>query len=249
MNFLRKSKENLPASGYVHVAVCDNEEFFLTEIAEVVRSCVQPDRLDLKTFSDPLEMLGSGETFNIAVLDIQMPALSGIDLAAELFKRCPDCQIIFVSSYTDYVTEVYDTPHLCFILKSRVRELLPRYLSRAQQMLNKLEGQLITVEYHGTVSRIQERDILYIERMGRVTTIVCRDGRVLTVPDRIESLLEKLTPELFCRCHASFIVALRYVASYDRTEFVMTDGKHIPISRAYSSPSKQAFSHFIGSQI
>lgn len=246
---VRKSDNLQPVKQPVHIAVCDNEEFFLSEISDVIRSSIEPDRLALHTFSDPLEMLNSKESFRIAVLDIQMPALSGIDLAAELIKRCPDCQIIFVSSYTDYVTEVYDTPHLCFILKSRIRELLPRYLLRARQTLDKLEGQLLSVEFRGSITRVPERDILYLERMGRLTSVVCWDGRVHTTPERVEALAEKLSPESFCRCHASFIVGLRYVSSYDRTEFVMADGKHVPISRAFSTSAKLSFSRFIGSQI
>jgi len=246
---LRKQDEIPAPRQPVHIAVCDNEEFYLSEIAAVIRESVEPELLDLKTFSDPLQMLDSGEDFRIAVLDIQMPALSGIDLAAELVKRCQDCQIIFVSSYTDYVTEVYDTPHLCFILKSRIREMLPRYLIRAQQTLDRLEGQVLSVDFRGTVSRILEKDILYMERMGRLTSIVGWDGRVHSTPDPIETLLPRLSADSFCRCHASFIVDLRYVQLYDHTEFVMADGKHIPISRAYAANARQSFSRFIGSQI
>ena len=249
MKQVRRSEGVAAVTKPVQIAVCDNEDFFIGEISDVIRSNIEPDLLALETFTDPLKMLDSPNAFQIAVLDIQMPALSGIDLASELVKRCPDCQIIFVSSYTDYVTEVYDTPHLCFILKSRIRELLPRYLLRAQQTLANLEGQILTIEFRGTVTRIQEHDILYLERMGRLTSIVCWDGRIHTSPERIDALLEQLSSESFCRCHASFIVDLRYVTVYDRTEFVMADGKHIPISRAFSMAAKQSFSKFIGNQI
>lgn len=246
---MRKSESAVPLKSPVHIAVCDNESFFLDQIAEVIRASIEPECLALQTFSDPLDMLNSREVFRIAVLDIQMPELSGIDLASELVKRCPDCQIIFVSSYTDYVTEVYDTPHLCFILKSRIRELLPRYLLRARQTLDRLEGQILSVEFRGKVTRIPENEILYLERMGRLTSVVCWDGRVHTTPERVDALAERLSPESFCRCHASFLVDLRFVSSYDRTEFIMADGKHIPISRAFTLSAKQAFSRFIGNQI
>ena len=67
--------------------------------------------------------------------------------------------------------------------------------------------------------------------------------------ERVLALFERLSAGSFCRCHASFIVDLRYVTAYNRTEFVMSDGRDIPISRAFSAPTKQAFSRFIGDQI
>lgn len=246
---MRKWKVNAPECAPVRVAVCDNEKIFLDLIAGIVQKSIEPQSLILRTFSDPAEMLKSGESFQIAVLDIQMPQMTGIDLAAIITERSPDCQIIFVSNYMDYVTAVYDTPHLCFILKSRVQELLPRYLLRARQSLDRLTGDMLSITYHSEVTRIPERNILYIERVGRLSSVVCWNANVHTTPERIEQLSDKLSPECFCRCHASFIVGLRYVATYERTEFVMTDGKHIPISRAHSRTSKQAFSRFIGEQL
>lgn len=233
----------------IHLAVCDNEQVFIDGISDVIKQSMDSGSYVLHTFSDPLAMLNSSDVFNIAVLDIQMPELTGIDLAAELVKRCPECQIIFVSSYTDYVTEVYDTPHLCFILKSRIPELLPHYLQRARQTLEALEGQTLYIEYRGSIVRVQEKNILYIERTGRNSSIVCKDGSVHPTLERIETIFERLSAGSFCRCHASFIVDLRYVTAYNRTEFVMSDGRDIPISRAFSATTKQAFSRFIGDQI
>ena len=246
---MRKPEKKLPVHQPIHLAVCDNEQVFLDEITDVVCKSMDPDSFVLHTFTDPLVMLNSDEIFNIAVLDIQMPELTGIDLATELIERCPDCQIIFVSSYTDYVTEVYETPHLCFILKSRIQELLPNYLQRARQTIATLEGHILTIEYHGSYKRIPEKDILYVERMGRISAIVCVQDTVCETQERIESIVSRLSSFSFCRCHASFIDDFRYVSTYTRTEFVMSDGKHIPISRAFSRQTQQAFSLFIGDQI
>ena len=246
---MHKWKAHEPERPPVRVAVCDNEKIFLDLIAGIVQKSIEPKSLIFRTFSDPAEMLKSGEGFQIAVLDIQMPQMTGIDLAATITERSPDCQIIFVSNYLDYVTAVYDTPHLCFILKSRVQELLPRYLLRARQTLDRLAGDMLAIAYHSEITRIPERNILYIERAGRLSSVVCWDTNVYKTPERIEQLSGELSPEGFCRCHASFIVGLRYVATYERTEFVMTDGKHVPISRAHSNTAKQAFSRFIGEQL
>lgn len=55
-------------------------------------------------FSDPLDALAYAERENIdiAFLDIQMPVLSGIELAKKIKKIRPDCSIVFLTGYSEY---------------------------------------------------------------------------------------------------------------------------------------------------
>ena len=56
---------------------------------------------------------------NIAVLVIQMPEENGIELSRKIQERNPACSIIFVS-------DVYEVPHLCMVLKEQLAVQLPK---------------------------------------------------------------------------------------------------------------------------
>lgn len=71
-------------------------------------SSVVPDA-DLKLFSDPIEALEESKTFSpdVAFLDVNMPNMSGLDLAKHLLKINPKINVIFVTGYSEYATDAF----------------------------------------------------------------------------------------------------------------------------------------------
>ena len=65
-----------------------------------------------------LQEIGAhGYTPDIAIVDIQMDEMSGIELAKRINTVLPQCAIIFATSYLSFATDVYETEHAYFILK------------------------------------------------------------------------------------------------------------------------------------
>ena len=62
---------------------------------------------------------------------------------------------------------------------------------------------------------------------------------------KVSEVMEMLDSKNFVRCHSSYIVGLRFVSKFRRTNFVMINGQTIPISRPNTARVKEIFGDFL----
>ena len=163
-------------------------------------------------------MTQQGYAPRVAVLDIRMAGMDGIELAKRLNALVPGCAVIFLTAYLSYAPDVYETRHVYFVLKSE---------------LDRRIG----------YRNVPVTDVLFLERILRKTRVVMTDGEEL-VTAAPAALLEAVPDGVFLRCHQSYIVNLAHVRTLGDTFFRMEDGTSVPISRAFYKEAKNAYYHY-----
>ena len=154
-------------------------------------------------------------------------------------QYAPLCQIIFLSSYLSYATEVYETEHIYFILKSQLHQRIGPALHQALTALGDRSVQ-ITAQKDGSTHVIALQDVLYLERNLRKTKVITQQGVFLT-QESPETLISGFGH--FVRCHQSYWVNRKHVQAIGSNHFTMDSGSGIPISRTYLQEAKQRFLH------
>ena len=99
-------------------AVCvDDEELVLFRTVSLVKKTKKFD--EIASFTDALEALDflDDEKVDLALLDIDMPGMKGIDLAANMKKKCPDIKVIFLTGYSEYAVDAYAMHASGYLLK------------------------------------------------------------------------------------------------------------------------------------
>ncbi|MFC5404953.1 response regulator [Cohnella soli] len=88
-------------------------------------------------FRDPREVLAKQEQlrFEVAFVDIEMPELSGLELAARLQTANPELHIVFVTAYEQYAVEAFELDAADYLLK-------PVQLGRLDMTLKRLRAKL-----------------------------------------------------------------------------------------------------------
>ncbi len=181
-----------------------------------------------------LEILNN-EPIDLLFLDIQMPALSGVNLLKTLRYRPV---VIFTTAYADFAIDAFDLNAVDYLLKpfsferfiqavGKAKEQLRLRISPAPDAGNK---EYFTAKVDGKLVKIPFEKVLFIEGLKEYVRIVCRDGRYVT----LESLqrLEGLLPAgNFLRVHKSYIVAKDKVQSLNGNMLEIEKYK-IPISRS-----------------
>ena len=229
----------------IRVLLGDDNPIILEEIRRIVeKEFAEIPHAVLCTAEPDLTQLREKE-FQIAVLDVMQPKISGIELAQTLLAVNRQCQIIFVTGYVGCVTDVYTVPHLCLILKDRLPELLPGQLRRAVAELRRMEKALLIVSAHGTIFQIRQSNICYVERVGHTSHIICVDGRDVAVPDKLDSMERQLNPVDFCRCHVSYLINFQNVSAYQRKQFTMQNGTIVPVSRVNGERVREKYMEFL----
>lgn len=86
-------------------------------------------------FSNPLEALHKTNTLkpDVMFLDIEMPEMSGLELAERVYSSGYECEIVFITAYNQYAIEAFDVNALDYLLKP----VIPERLSRSVERVNK----------------------------------------------------------------------------------------------------------------
>jgi len=231
------------------IAICDDEAVSLDRIQQMTAQVLGSQwELDIICTDSPNELLEQATHVQIAILDIQLPEQNGIVLAQRLLQKNPGCCIIFVSGYVHYVSDVYDVPHLCMVLKDQMDIQLPKYLHRAVCMAVSEDSQFV-IKINGLERTVAMETVSYLERRGHITYINLQNGQQFQIREKLDDLMNRISCSFICRCHVSFAANMQWVASMRENEFVMKNGSIVPISRVNKQLVKKLYFDYLKSKL
>lgn len=231
------------------IYICEDDAFD----TKIIRNIIEEYRkkrsipLTVNTFSDGKNMFAYGQKNSdstpdpdIILMDIELGAENGIEIASKANELWPECQIIYLSNYLSFSTEVYNTRHIYYVIKEQAEKRLPEALDKAIQ--NSIVSRS-TAFFHlldKTDIWLKLDDIIYLERNVR-TTIIHTEEKEYLIRDKLNDLTDLLSHGQFSRCHNSFIINLAKVRKKTPKSYIMTDGKEIMISRKYRAETIKQF--------
>ena len=189
------------------------------------------------------EAMKDKEPYDIVIMDIDLPDGNGIKFSKQINVFSPHTIIIYMTSYEDYVSDVYDTEHIYFILKKNYQKYLPHALSLANEALNKQRRASLKIFWNKEEYNILQKDIFYMERKLR-TTFIVTPTHIYPTSEKLEDLLKRLG-ETFAMSHRSFIVNLKMVQEITKDSALLVNGTSIPISRSYYKALKDQVNNLI----
>ena len=177
---------------------------------------------------------------DVAFLDIRMPGLSGLDVAAAAAQLSARTQIVFVTAYDQYAVDAFERGAIDYLLKPIMPERLAATVQRLQARVDNPDAEALAalIERLGrnmprdsavepltwlTASAGRETrlilvdDVAYFRADNKYTTVVTADGEAL-LRTPIRELLERLDPATFKQIHRSTIVNLKAVAGIVRDD-------------------------------
>ena len=191
--------------------------------------------------------------FDILYLDIDMPQMSGMELAEKIRETDQDVILIFCTNLQQFALNGYSVGALGFIVKPIQWYSFHMYLTRALKVLQKRAGQKTApphiVVKDGTVTRLLDAaEIAYVEvRQHDLLYNLCGgDGKTEIIKNRgsMQEIAAQLTPYGFVRCSASYLVNLRCITAVSRMN-VYIGGAALPIGRTYKDAFTEAFSRYM----
>lgn len=216
------------------VAICEDDIYTRMAIARRAESLLSERGLDfsIHPFSSAEAFLEAGDSFDLAIMDIQMKGMDGMSAAREMQARGGNTRFLFVTSYPDYVFDSFDVEVVSYLLKplddGAFRDALGKALRAAGAVNDGSSGDIV-VKSGGAYHKLRLEEILYCESIGHKVRITARHGAV-EYYGSIESLQAELG-ERFFRPHRAFLVNPEHVRGRDRNGVSMTDGTTIPLSR------------------
>ncbi len=178
----------------------------------------------------------------VAFLDIRMPGLTGLEVAAALPDASPKTQAVFVTAYDQYAIDAFDKGAVDYLLKPVARARLAATVQRLKARIASGAGDAaalaelvarlgqtmpnsskepplvwLTASAGAETRLIMVEDIAYFQSDTKYTVVMTAAGEAL-LRKPIRELLDVLDPAIFKQIHRSTIVNLRAVASITRDE-------------------------------
>jgi len=179
--------------------------------------------------------------FDLAFLDIQMKAMSGIELANCIRKDDANIQIVFVTSFKQYVLKGYDVNALHYLIKPVSPSKLMPVLDKAHVIWRAHQDSFMLVPDGEGQQKLALGDITHIA-ISSHTARIHTDERAFDVRKTMSELTAAL-PSYFVRVHRSYIVNLFKVDCMYKDSLILSSGEKLPISRKSSKAANDAFLH------
>lgn len=154
------------------------------------------------------------ESIDLLIADIEMPNLSGYELADIIHSHALDISVIFVTGTSGYAVHAFELNVHDYIMKPYSKDRLLKSIERLMEKSKSAEiaGRLY-LKQKNDIHIIQKKDIVFIERSGRSTTIHTKSGPIKTY-QTLNELEGELRERDFLRSHRSFIINIHYVKNF-----------------------------------
>lgn len=234
----------------LRIAICDDEEKQLNESAALLNAylrCRPSLKGEVETFRSGGALLTKVEEtggFDLYVLDILMPELSGIDTGRRLRGMGEGGEIVYLTSSNDFASDSYDVRAFFYLLKPVEERKFFQVLDGAVEKLIRRRNSAIVVTTVDGPRRILLERIRYVERVGRCMRYYCTDGTVdsqsIRVPFR-EMAAPLLADRRFYLCGASFVLNFQHVTGVKGKTALLDNGQTVALPRTAATEFKKAW--------
>ena len=220
----------------INAIAIDDEPLALKVIKSL---CDNSESINLqKTFTQPSEALKHLRKFptDLIFCDIQMPAMTGINLVKSLQQNS---MVIFTTAFSEYAAVSYELNAIDYLLKPINQKRFSQAIAKASEYfdyVNKKDhsaDKSIFIRADFSLVKIPLADILYIEGMADYVKIYIKDRKTIMARMPMKDMMEKLNAADFIRVHRSFILPFSKIEAVRGTTIFIGDTE-FPIGRTYA---------------
>ena len=213
----------------MRVLIIDDEPLARANLTNILSKRSNVEDFDCANDAvDALEKL-SKSTYDILLLDINMPEVSGIELIDQLQRSGkPAPAIVFVTAHEDYAITAFEKRAVDYVLKPFNAERICQALEVAEKRstaeraaklvealslahsISKRQSARIAIKCNGRVLFIDPNDVISVQAQGNYV-LLQRESASYLLRESISVMEEKLEPHGFIRIHRSMLVNRSFV--------------------------------------
>lgn len=224
----------------LRIAVCDDNSEFVKRINRtIIREFKQRNTevcVEHYAYGELLINHHITKPFDVLFLDIDMPRISGFDIAKIVGESSRSCQVVFVTHHSEFVYDSFKFRPLNFVYKSNDSNFNDRISEVIDQILEHFKQETVIVLEDDISGRVcvTLQEVLYIESNKHYVLyhLINRDNPI-TMRDSINRLTDEYSDKNFVRIHKKYLVNLKHIFNLDmnNAQVVFKQNFRLPLSK------------------
>jgi two-component system LytT family response regulator len=202
------------------ILIVDDEKLASSRVERILNELGYED---VTIFNNPLDALVdvSKNKYDMVFLDIQMPNITGLELANKILELHPNSFIIFQTAYDEYAIEAYKVGGVDYILKPTTKENIQSAIEKVKKYIQTLpsspQNKKIMGKRGNNIYLVELDDIYYIK--ADLDEVIVRIKETdFYLRKKIGQMAELLANKNFFRIHRSIIVNVDKIHSMQTGE-------------------------------
>jgi DNA-binding LytR/AlgR family response regulator len=219
------------------IAVVDDEKLWLKRVEDFLEHYYSGREVDITYYLSGKSFLNENKKNDIILMDIEMPVINGFEAIERYKTRFPEAVIIILTTHDEYIKKGFIFEAFRYVDKTAMDKELSEALKSAERKLDGGKTMFLKVLRVGEVA-VKIRDIIYIETMKRHVIVHIKKD-LLLCGNTISEMEKELAEEGFFRVHRSYLINLRCVDSFCKTDIKMSNGDMAMLSARKSAEFKK----------
>ena len=229
------------------IAICDDEKEFRDAAERMLKLYMEDKAVPFQAdvFNVPsalVDMTEKGTIYDIYLLDIYMPGVTGMSIATELRSRNVKSPVIFLTSSTDHALEAFGVDATHYLLKPYTKDSFYVGMDKAMQSITSHKGDSIVLKVDNEYRSIPVSQIIYCEAEDKYQRLYLENGEKMLI--RISGTeLYKLLSEFdsFYRCGRAHIINLNHISRVTPDGAVFKNSMQLSLPHTVLAGLKKAF--------
>lgn len=236
----------------VKITIVDDNIEFLEFITKIVEQFYKLKQIEHKiSVYDKAELIlyDIDENINsdIYILDIEMPKMSGLEIARRIRSLKNRTYIIIVTSHVKFALEGYDIRAFQFIPK--ILNTLENKLIDTLEALQKelmIDNSYYKISLNSHYELIPYREIVYIYKESKNAIIVTSQQKKIAFRETLKNIYGKLSEDYFVFIDRAYIINVMHILKIRNSILTLKNGEEFEISRYHTVKVKNMLSKYWG---
>lgn len=239
----------------IKIIVCDDKKKSLERIREFVYDISKKlkRKVEVYTYQSGREvndlLCKQKSHFDLLLLDIDMPEVSGFDIAREMRQAESDTVLIFISSHEHYVFKSIEYRPFRYIRKQYLEEELYHALKDAYKLIDSESDKTIIIKVDDEDIRLKRSEIMYYEIESRKLSIHLKNKNVLNIRKTIRDFYKELADDNFIQINSGCVVNAKYIDKISSNDITLENGEKLIVSRPRIKNVKSELLEYWGNKI
>lgn len=239
----------------VRIAICDDEKEAVVQHEDIVKNSLQSCGIgyEIVTYTQSSNLLfditDDSFFYDLILLDIEMPEISGMELSEQIKPCLPNVKIIFITSHIEYAVDAFELSIFRYVPKHDLTKRLVSAVIDAAKLIELEAGREYIIQAAGRMEKIPYKDIFYIQRDGGKNVVICSLLGMSKVRKSLQQVFAELQTQEFIFIDRGCIVNIIQIMKISDNMAYLKNGETLPISRSHLQEVKKQINRFWGAHI